>query len=78
MVLFERMGEQGQIRNREQFKKVEDTEYFEFKKFQIRILCRFQPGRRLILVHGFRKKKDRISRAAIEKADRIFAEYTRR
>ena len=48
MALFVRMGDEGVIRNEEKFKRIEGTEYFAFKSFQIRVICRFQPGRRLI------------------------------
>ena len=75
MALFVRMGDEGAIRNEEKFKKIEGTEYFAFKSFQIRVICRFQPGRRLILLCGLRKKKDRYPPAEIARASRIFEEH---
>jgi len=75
MALFVHLGEQGQIFNKEHFKKVEGSEFFEFKRHQIRILCRFLPKGRLVLVHGFRKKKDRIPPSELEKASRIFSDW---
>ena len=76
MALFVRMGDHGQIRNEEKFKHVEGP-YYAFKSFQIRILCRFQPGGRLLLLHGLHKKKDRYNPMDIETAERIFAEHSR-
>lgn len=76
MALFMRMGDDGRIWNEEKFKRVEGTEYFAFKSFQIRILCRFQPGGRLILLCGILKKKDRYRREEIEQTERIFREHT--
>ena len=73
MALFQLIGEEARISNQEHFKRVEGTDYFEFKKHQIRILCRFQPNGRLLLVYGFRKKRDRIPPSELDKADRIFA-----
>ena len=75
MALFVRMGEEGVIRNEEKFKRVEGTECFAFKSFQIRMICRFQPGGRLILLCGLWKKKDRYPPTEIERAKRIFEEH---
>jgi hypothetical protein len=75
MALFRQMGDEGKIWNRRRFKKVEGTDFFEFKESQIRILCRFLPGGLLVLVHGFRKKGERIRPSEIEKAERILTEH---
>lgn len=60
LVLFERLAEHGRIASREQFKKVEGTEFWEFKRFQTRVICFFLPKGRVILTNGFIKKRDRI------------------
>ena len=58
-VLFERMGEFGKITNPEKFKKLEDSDgVFEFKSFQIRILC-FMAGARVVLCRGLYKKRNK-------------------
>ena len=75
MALFVRMGEEGVIRNEEKFKRIEGAEYFAFKSFQIRMICRFQPSGRLILLCGFRKKKDRYPPTEIARVMRIFEEH---
>ena len=75
MALFVRMGDEGSIRNEEKFKRIEGTEYFAFKSFQTRVISCFQPGRRLILLCGLGKKKDRYPPAEIERANRIFKEH---
>jgi len=69
--LFHYMGEQGRISNRERFKRIEDTDLFEFKSFQVRMPCYFQPDRTLVITHGFRKKGDRIPPCEIARAKRI-------
>ena len=69
--LFHYMGEQGKISNRGHFKRIEDTDFFKFKSFQVRMPCYFQPGRTLVITHGFRKKGDRIPPSEIARANRI-------
>lgn len=73
--LIEKMGDNGRIPNKLQFKKIEGTEFFEFKKFKVRIPCYFKRGGRLVLTHGFVKKSDRIDKSQIERAERIKQEY---
>jgi len=75
-VLFKRMADTGEIRNREQYKKVEG-DIWEFKRHQVRVMC-FQVRKRVILTHGFRKKANRTPRSEIERAKRIRAEHLRR
>jgi hypothetical protein len=69
--LFNKMAEQGRIASREQFKRIEGTDFFEFKNFQIRMPCYFAPGSLVIITHGFRKKGDRIPPSEIGRATRI-------
>jgi hypothetical protein len=66
--LFRMLGDQGEIRNKEKFKKIEGTEFFEFKSFQIRMPCFFLPGNLVVITHGFRKKKDKAPPAEVERA----------
>jgi hypothetical protein len=74
-VLFERMAENGEIKNIEQFRK-EAGNIYCFKRDQHRLAC-FREGRALMLVHGFRKKSDKDKRLKrhIEIAERIRTEY---
>jgi phage-related protein len=69
--LFNKIGESGRIANKEQFKRIEGTEFFEFKNFQIRMPCYFLAGRLVVITHGFRKKGDRIPPSEIDRATRI-------
>lgn len=71
LVLFQRLGDHGVIKNPEHFKKVVGSDFFEFKRHQVRILAFSLPGRRFILTHGFRKKKDKIDKAELSRAARI-------
>ena len=75
-VLFEMMGEHGHIRNKEKFKKVEGSDgIFEFKSYQLRLLCFFAPGRRVILLDGVRKKRDKLNRADVARAELYKREF---
>ncbi len=71
MKLFEYLGNHGRIKNPEKFKKIEGTEFFEFKSHQIRMPCYFLADHRVVVTHGFRKKGDRIPPAHLERARRI-------
>jgi len=78
IVLFKLFGDFGEIRNRERFKRIEGTDFFEFKRFQTRFICFMQPGGKVILTHGFTKKRDKISPEEIRKAYRIKEEHLSR
>jgi len=69
--LFEFLGNHGKISNKEKFKKIEGTEFYEFKSFQIRMPCFFSRGQLVIITHGFVKKGDKIPPAQIKRAERI-------
>lgn len=71
--LFKRMADYGTVPNREQFKPVRG-EIFEFKKHQIRVFC-FRRENRWLLTNGYRKKRDRIAPAEIDRAIRIMHEH---
>ena len=73
--LFRMLGDTGQIRNTEKFKKIEGTCFFEFKSFQIRMPCFFAKGKRVFITHGFIKKKDKIPKPELDKANQIMAEH---
>jgi len=64
----------NQFRNGEKFKKL-DGEIFEFKSYQIRLLCFFHRGGRLIITHGLIKQTDNMRRGEIEKAERIRQQF---
>jgi hypothetical protein len=64
------MADAGRIRNDEQFSKLEG-EFFEFKAYQIRMICYFRADKRVVITHGCVKKKDRIDREQLRRAARI-------
>jgi mRNA-degrading endonuclease RelE of RelBE toxin-antitoxin system len=76
--IIERLADEGKVASREQFKKIEGENFFEFKKFQIRIPCYFQPGGRIIITHGFKKKGESIGPDEIKRMKRIRDEYEQR
>ena len=56
--LFQLMGEKGQIKNKERFKKLEGTNgIFEFQSHQIRLLC-FLVGSKVVICRAVMKKRD--------------------
>lgn len=57
--LFDLLCTTGRIRNKEMFKKIEGTNLFEFKRFQIRLLCFYTDDKKVVLCHAVVKKKDR-------------------
>ena len=76
-VLFEYLGNQGRLTNPEKFKKVEGSNgIYEFKSFQIRILCFFASGRRVMLACGAVKKRNKLSPADIARAERYKNQFT--
>ena len=82
--LFNRLTGVGEIRNRDQFKKLETRRgwpLWEFKRFQIRFIGTFMPDRtkrEFVVAHGLRKKKDRHSASDLERAVRIITEHAYR
>jgi len=77
--LFEMMGLQGEIRNKEKFKKLEGSEgLFEFKSFQIRLLCFYGngiPRKKLVISHGVKKQQDKHAKADINRATATREKY---
>lgn len=57
LTLYQRLGDTGRISNTEQFNKFAD-EFFEFKAFQVRMPCYFRSDKRVVITHGFFKKKE--------------------
>ncbi len=76
--VIKRQADEGKVTNREQFKKIEGEDFFEFKNFQIRMPCYFHRAGRLILTHGFIKKEPWIRPEEIERMKRIRDEYEKR
>jgi phage-related protein len=76
--VIKRMADEGKVANREQFKKIESEDFFEFKNSQIRMPCYFHAAGRLIITHGFIKKGDRIRPEEIDRMKRIRDEYEKR
>lgn len=77
LVLFRRLATTGRIDNREHFKKLgqraksEAQNFWEFKRFQLRFIGEFRPGRFFVIAWGVRKKKDLLDPEDVAKALRI-------
>lgn len=76
--VIKRLADEGKVTNREQFKKIEGEDFFEFKNFQIRMPCYFHRAGRLILTHGFIKKEALTKPKEVERMKRIRDEYEKR
>lgn len=74
LYLFKLLGDHGRISNDEHFKKFRG-DFWEFKNFQIRLFCYFRPGKRVVVTHGFIKKKNATNQAEFDRAISIKAEY---
>ena len=73
---MERLAESRYVANREHFKKVEGTEHlWEFKSHQIRLLGFYLDDGRFALVHGIKKKQDRLRGSDIEIAEQVKKEF---
>lgn len=80
MMLFKRLADNGDIANREHFKCLGEKgeRLWEFKHFQLRFLGDYRSGRRFVIAHGLRKKRDELDPAAIARAKRILDEHDER
>jgi hypothetical protein len=68
--LFAMIGDLGEIRNRERFKRLVGSDgIFAFKSYQIRIPCFFAPDGRVILAFGIIKKSDKWKPTEIQRAE---------
>jgi hypothetical protein len=77
--VIKRLADEGKkLSNREQFKKIEGEDFFEFKNFQIRMPCYFHADGRVIITHGFIKQRDSIKPEEIGRMKRIRDEYEKR
>ncbi len=74
-VIFQRLGDHGQLRNTTKFKKVRGTDIWEIKSGQIRILCFRAPGGHWVLAFGIRKKSNRHRPKDIARATSMRTEF---
>jgi Phage derived protein Gp49-like (DUF891) len=77
LVLFKLIGDTGRVSSKEQFRKFADG-FFEFKAFQNRMPCYFRSDKRIVVTHGFIKKKEGAAPVQeVERARTIQKEYER-
>lgn len=74
LVLFKRLGDVGRIPSAEKFKKIEDTDLFEFKSFRVRFIGDFRKGSQFVIAHGLEKTADRYRPGDLDIPRRILAE----
>jgi hypothetical protein len=73
-VLFKKLGDTGKIFNKEQFKIIEGTEFFEFKAHIHRLPCQFTDCGEVIITHGLEKKRPKLVRRILIERE----EFTKR
>jgi hypothetical protein len=75
LTLYTRLGDTGRINNTDQFSKFGD-DFWEFKAFRYRMPCYYREGRKVVITHGFIKKKEgRAPEQEKRRAEDIQAEY---
>lgn len=77
MALLQRAAAHGPPNNIEKFKKLEDN-IWEFKSFQVRILCTLEERKVIVLTHGFIKKRDKAPPNEIARAKELLIAYHNR
>jgi hypothetical protein len=73
-VSFKKLGDTGKIFNKEQFKIIEGTQFFEFKCHRYRLVCRFVDQGLVLLTNGCEKKRNKLDPEDINRAERIYEE----
>jgi len=73
--LLKRTADFGLPKNTEKFKSLKGSGIYEFKSYQVRILCFFDREKVIILTHGFIKKRDKAPRREITKAEKFMRKY---
>ena len=73
-VSFKKLGDTGKLWNKEHFKIVEGTAFYEFKVHHYRIFCRFLEKKIVLLTNGCEKKKNKLDKEDIDRAGRIYQE----
>ena len=76
-ILFERMGDIGEIQNSMKFRS-EGDKIYAFKTDQERFLCFFCHGKKIIVTNGFRKKTQKLPPREKEKAIKRRTDYLNR
>ena len=75
VALLKRAADHGLPINSEKFRGIRNTDLWEFKSYQVRILCAFERERIIILTHGFIKKSRKTPKSEIVRAERLLKEY---
>ncbi|HEC98661.1 MAG TPA: type II toxin-antitoxin system RelE/ParE family toxin [Nitrospirae bacterium] len=76
IALLKRTADLGLPKNTEKFKSLKGSGLYEFKSYQVRILCFFDREKVIILTHGFIKKRDKTPKREITKAEKLMREYS--
>ena len=77
-VSFSELIYRWKIYNQQKFKHLTETQLYEFKVDDGRLLSFFAIGRKIIITHGFSKKARKTPRCEIIRAEIIRAEFLER
>lgn len=72
--LLQRSADVGIPKNKEKFKKLSER-IWEFKSYQVRILCTLEGNKIILLIDGFIKKKNKTPKNEIERAKNLLKRY---
>jgi phage-related protein len=72
--LLQFTAELGPRKNREKFNSLGDG-LFEFKSYQDRLAWFYDGVSRIVITHGWKKKRDKAPKSEIDRARRLRAEY---
>lgn len=73
--LLQKTANDGPPKNEEKFKHLQDKLY-EFKSGKVRLICFFDKNKVIITTHGFFKNSQKTPRSEIEKAEKLYKEYS--
>lgn len=68
--LFITQKQEGGFLSKEKFKQVEDTDFYEFRDPDVRVMCFYAPGK-LLLTHGFWKQGQKTPKRELERAQSL-------
>jgi phage-related protein len=74
LMLFKRMGDVGEIKDKTKFTS-EGDKIYAFKPQPHRFLCFFYKGKKIIVTNGFRKKQQKLPKGEKDKALQAHDDY---
>lgn len=73
--LFDLLADTGRISNKQKFKQLDGTNLYEFIHRDIRFLCFWDSGGRVVLTNMFRKRGQKTPKREIDRGEEIRKEH---